>query len=113
MEILICIHSGPSTNNVMIKRKNTNLGKSLKTFAMVSAASIGIGSYAMQVKSLGIFPDPDGDGIVLSGNNDEIWVESGGNPGGFLAVTYSEGAKQVSSHSQVSMPITRSLPPLS
>ena len=63
----------------MIKRKNTNLGKSLKTFAMVSAASIGIGSYANAGQVTWDFSsDPDGDGIVLSGNNDEIWVESGG-----------------------------------
>ena len=94
MEILISIHSGPSTNNVMIKRKNTSLGKSLKTFAMVSAASIGIGSYANAGQVTWDFSsDPDGDGIVLSGNNDEIWVESGGNPGGFLAVTYPEGGQ--------------------
>ena len=94
MEIFICIHSGSSTNNVMIKRKNTSIGKSLKTFAMVSAASMGIGSYANAGQVTWDFSsDPDGDGIVLSGNNDEIWVESGGNPGGFLAVTYPEGGQ--------------------
>ena len=94
MEILVYIHSGSSSDNVMIKRQNTSLGKSLKTFAMVSAASIGIGSYANAGEVTWDFSsDPDGDGIVLSGNNDEIWVESGGNPGGFLAVTYPEGGQ--------------------
>ena len=78
-----------NSENVMIKRHKNGLGKSLKTFAMVSAASIGIGSYANAGQVTWDFSsDPDGDGIVLSGNNDEIWVESGGNPGGFLAVTY-------------------------
>ena len=61
---------------------------------MVSAASIVIGSYANAGQVNWDFSsDPDGDGIVLSGNNDEIWVENGGNPGGFLAVTYPEGGQ--------------------
>ena len=64
MEILVYIHSGSSSDNVMIKRKNTNLGKSLKTFAMVSAASIGIGSYANAGQVTWDFSsDPDGDGL--------------------------------------------------
>lgn len=32
-------------------------------------------------------------GIALGGNNDQKWQESGGNPGGFLALTYSQNSQ--------------------
>jgi hypothetical protein len=32
-------------------------------------------------------------GFIFNGNNDQPWQPSGGNPGGFLAVTYPEGGQ--------------------
>jgi len=78
----------------MIKRQNNDLGKRFKGFAAVSMASLCLGSAANAGQVTWDFSsDPAGDGIVLSGSNDAIWVESGGNPGGFLAVTYPENSQ--------------------
>lgn len=37
--------------------------------------------------------DPATIGIEVKGNNDQPWQETGGNPGGFLALTYSENGR--------------------
>ena len=63
-------------------------------YALLTAGLVGFGAYSHAGEvSWDFSSDPADDGIILSGNNDEIWVESGGNPGGFLAVTYPEGGQ--------------------
>jgi len=78
----------------MSKNKNNLLTRSKLGFASLSAAVIGLSGVANAGDVTWDFnSDPVDDGIILSGNNDAIWVEEGGNDGGFLAVTYPEGGQ--------------------
>ncbi|MBM3821663.1 MAG: hypothetical protein FJ404_02035, partial [Verrucomicrobia bacterium] len=38
-------------------------------------------------------PTAAGSGFIIGGNNETPWVSSGGNPGGFLAITYPIGSQ--------------------
>jgi hypothetical protein len=78
----------------MKQNKHNFLVRRLLGFASVAVATLGFGAVVSAGDITWDFSgDPADEGIVLSGNNDEIWVEEGGNDGGFLAVTYPEGGQ--------------------
>lgn len=78
----------------MSKNKYNLFTRSKLGFASLSAAVIGLSGVANAGDVTWDFnSDPVDEGIILSGNNDAIWVEEGGNDGGFLAVTYPEGGQ--------------------
>jgi hypothetical protein len=80
--------------NDMSKNKYNLFTRSKLGFASLSAAVIGLSGVANAGDVTWDFnSDPVDEGIILSGNNDAIWVEEGGNDGGFLAVTYPEGGQ--------------------
>lgn len=60
----------------------------LLTTAILAA---GVGSAIAGTATYDFSTDPSTDpAITISGNNDAPWQAAGGNPGGFLAVTYSQ-----------------------
>lgn len=69
---------------------NKNLRK-MSYLAGISAAAAIIGLTSAQAGDVTYDFTTDPSGILtISGNNDAPWVSTGGNPGGFLALTYAQ-----------------------
>jgi len=62
--------------------------------AGIAAAAALIGMSAAQAadKTWDFTNDPAGE-LTIAGNNDQPWQNAGGNPGGFLALTYPQGSQ--------------------
>ncbi|MFM8846841.1 MAG: hypothetical protein ACKOHN_02175, partial [Actinomycetota bacterium] len=62
--------------------------------AGIAAAAALIGMAAAQAadKTWDFTNDPSGE-LTIAGNNDQPWQNAGGNPGGFLALTYPQNSQ--------------------
>lgn len=68
--------------------------RTLPYAAGVAAAAALIGMSAAQAadKTWDFTNDPSGE-LTIAGNNDQPWQNAGGNPGGFLALTYPQNSQ--------------------
>jgi len=68
--------------------------RTLPYAAGIAAAAALIGMSASQAadKTWDFTNDPSGE-LTIAGNNDQPWQNAGGNPGGFLALTYPQNSQ--------------------
>ncbi len=68
--------------------------RTLPYAAGIAAAAALIGMSAAQAadKTWDFTNDPSGE-LTIAGNNDQPWQNAGGNPGGFLALTYPQNSQ--------------------
>jgi hypothetical protein len=62
--------------------------------ASVAAFSSSVGYAGSLTYDFSTDPSQGADPIIVGGNNDAYYVSSGGNPGGFLAITYPIGSQK-------------------
>ncbi len=73
--------------SLRLVRKSALLGLATAIAASFSSAFAGTAFYEFTT-------DPTTDpNLVIAGNNDQPWQETTGNPGGFLALTYSQNSQ--------------------